>query len=159
MTVLAVVKDGEELVEKAQEIAVFDGDVCLAAAMVQEEGLFFLTIPGDRTVTNRLAVYAVIDGEIVETSTSLYFGEDTTLGDFDKPFAITLEGTTAIDRMLADGNYCRMQIVDLSGRVFYSGTTSKFNELNLADGQYIFEFFTNDGQAVCYKQIIRRIAK
>ena len=159
MTVLAVVKDGEELVEKAQEIAVFDGDVCLATAMVQEEGLFFLTIPGDGTVINRLVVYAVIDGEIVETSTSLYFGEDTTLGDFDKPFAITLEGTTAIDKMLADGNYCRMQIVDLSGRVFYSGTTSEFNELNLADGQYIFEFFTNDGQAVCYKQIIRRIAK
>jgi hypothetical protein len=50
-----------------------------------------------------------------------------------------------------------MQVVDLSGRVYYSGTVADFNENDLVDGQYIFEFITADGQVVCYKKYIRRI--
>ena len=129
MTVLAVVEE-EDFVGNVQEIAVFDGNVCLASAMVQEDGYFFLTIPGNSTVTNRLSLLAVVDGNIVKTSTSLYFSEDATFGDFDSPFVVTFAGTTSIDQMLATDNYCRMQVVDLGGRVVYSGTPDEFNEID-----------------------------
>ncbi|MBR5456512.1 MAG: hypothetical protein IKU76_06140 [Bacteroidaceae bacterium] len=159
MTVLAVVKDGDEILENVQEIAVFDGAVCLASTTMENDGFFYLTIPGDKTVTSRLTIVAVIDGNIVETSTSFYFVEDATLGDFDAPFAVTVGNATTIGKMLAEGDYCRMQIVDLNGRVLYSGATTDFNENDLHDGQYIFEFFTTEGQIVCYKQLIRRITE
>jgi hypothetical protein len=126
---------------------------------MESDGFFYLTIPGDKTVTSRLTIVAVIDGNIVETATSLYFGEDATLGDFDAPFAVTVGNPTAIGKMLAEGDYCRMQVVDLNGRVFYAGNVADFDENNLNDGQYIFEFFTTEGQVVCYKQLIRRITE
>ena len=159
MTMLAVVKDGDEILENAQEIAVFNGAVCLASTTMENDGFFYLTIPGDKTVTSRLTIVAVIDGNIVETSTSFYFVEDAILGDFDAPFAVTVGNATTIGKMLAEGDYCRLQVIDLNGRVFYAGSVADFNENDLHDGQYIFEFFTADGQVVCYKQLIRRIAE
>ena len=159
MTVLVIVKDGDEVLENVQEIAVFDGAVCLASATMESDGFFYLTIPGDKTVTNRLTIVAVIDGNIVETSTSLYFGEDATFGNYDAPFAVTVGNPTAIGKMLAEGDYCRMQVVDLNGRVYYTGSVADFDENDLNDGQYIFEFFTADGRVVCYKQLIRRFAE
>ena len=159
MTLLAVVKDGDDILENVQEVAVFNGTVCLATATMEEDGFFYLTIPGNKAVTDRLSLVAVIDGNIVETSTSLYFGEDVTLGDYDAPFEVTLGHSTAIGRMLTDESYIRMQVVDLSGRVLYAGAPADFNENELKDGQYIFEFFTADGRAVCYKQLIRRLAE
>lgn len=159
MTMLAVVKDGDEILENAQEIAVFNGAVCLASTTMENDGFFYLTIPGDKTVTSRLTIVAVIDGNIVETSTSFYFVEDAILGDFDAPFAVTVGNATTIGKMLAEGDYCRMQVVDLNGRVYYTGAVADFDENSLNDGQYIFEFFTADGQVVCYKQLIRRIAE
>ena len=159
MTVLAVVKDGDEILENAQEIAVFDGAVCLASTTMENDGFFYLTIPGDKTVTSRLTIVAVIDGNIVETSTSFYFVEDAILGDFDAPFAVTVGNATTIGKMLAEGDYCRLQVVDLNGRVFYAGSVADFDENNLNDGQYIFEFFAADGQVVCYKRLIKRVTE
>lgn len=159
MTLLAVVDEENGAIDGAQEIAVFDGAVCLAKASLQEDGFFYLTIPGDRTLTSRLVVYAVADGEITETSTSLYFAEDATLGDYDNPFKITAGEATSIDKLIAQGNYSRMQVADLSGRIYYSGTPEEFDGNRLLDGQYIFEFITAEGETVCYKQLIRRFAE
>ena len=159
MTVLAVVMENDVILEKAQEIAVFDGAVCMASTFVESDGYFYLTIPGDKSITDKLTIYAVVDGEMIETSTSLYFDEDATFGNYDAPFAVRIGETTAIDKLLADGNYVSMQVVDLSGRVLYSGATTAFDENGLHDGQYIFEFFTEDGQIVCYKQLIRRLTE
>ena len=159
MTVLAMVKKGDELIENVQEIAVFDGAVCLASATVESDGFFYLTIPGDKSVTSRLTIVAVVEGNIVETATSLYFGEDATFGNYDEPFEVSLGHPTAIGKMLAEGNCERMQVVDLSGRVYYTGTTAGFDINNLNDGQYIFEFFTNEGQVICYKQLIRKVTE
>ena len=159
MTLLAVVMEGDAILEKVQEIAVFDGTVCMASTFVENDGYFYLTIPGDKTVADRLTVYAVVDGVMVETATSLYFGEDATFGNYDAPFIVRVGESTTISKLLADGNYVSMQVVDLSGRVLYSGATANFNENDLHDGQYIFEFFTEDGQIVCYKQLIRRLTE
>jgi hypothetical protein len=133
--------------------------VCLATTTVESDGFFYLTIPGDKSVIGRLNIVAVVDGNIVETATSLYFGEDATFGNYDEPFEVSLGHPTAIGKMLAEGNCERMQVVDLSGRVYYTGTTAGFDINNLNDGQYIFEFFTNEGQVICYKQLIRRVTE
>jgi hypothetical protein len=159
MTVLAVVMEGDAILERAQEIAVFDGATCMASAFMENDGYFYLTVPGDKTVADRLTVYAVVDGVMVETATSMYFGEDAIFGDYDAPFIVRVGESTAISKLLADGNYVGMQVVDLSGRVLYSGATTDFNENDLHDGQYIFEFFTEDGQIVCYKQLIKRFTE
>ena len=159
MTILAVVMEGDAILERAQEIAVFDGATCMASAFMENDGYFYLTVPGDKTVADRLTVYAVVDGVMVETATSLYFGEDAIFGDYDAPFIVRVGESTAISKLLADGNYVGMQVVDLSGRVLYSGATADFDENDLHDGQYIFEFFTEDGQIVCYKQMIKRLVE
>ena len=159
MTILAIVKENGEVLGNVQEIAVFNGNNCIAATRASEDGYFYLTVPGDRSVTERLTIIAVIDGNIVESSTSLYFGEDIVLGDYDNPFAITVGETTDIDKMLAEGEYVRMQVVSMNGRIFYTGSTANFNENTLNDGQYIFEFFNKEGQAVCYKRLIKRSAE
>ena len=159
MTILAVVMEGDAILERAQEIAVFDGATCMASAFKENDGYFYLTVPGDKTVADRLTVYAVVDGVMVETATSMYFGEDAIFGDYDAPFIVRVGESTAISKLLADGNYVGMQVVDLSGRVLYSGATADFDENDLHDGQYIFEFFTEDGQIVCYKQMIRRLVE
>ena len=110
-------------------------------------------------MTGRLTILAVINGNIVETSTSLYFTEDATIGDFDNPFTITVGKPTAIERIMAEGNCKRMQVIDLGGRVFYSGSVAGFDKNSLNEGQYIFEFFTNDGEVICYKQLIRKVTE
>ena len=159
MTILAVVMEGDAILERAQEIAVFDVATCMASAFMENDGYFYLTVPGDKTVADRLTVYAVVDGVMVETATSMYFGEDAIFGDYDAPFIVRVGESTAISKLLADGNYVGMQVVDLSGRVLYSGATADFDENDLHDGQYIFEFFTEDGQIVCYKQMIKRLVE
>jgi hypothetical protein len=156
MTVLAIVKDGDDLVSNAQEIAVFDGATCLASAMKQEDGFFYLTIPGDKTINNLLRMYVVVNDEVLETSTQIAFNADATLGDFDNPFVVTLGYATAIGQMLTTNNYSLLRVVDVSGRIVYSGLPSDFEKEGLNDGVYIFELVTPDGQAVHYKQLIQK---
>jgi hypothetical protein len=156
MTVLAIVKDGDDLVSNAQEIAVFDGAKCLASAMKQEDGFFYLTIPGDKTINNPLRMYVVVNDEVLETSTQIAFNADATLGDFDNPFVVTLGYATAIGQMLTTNNYSLLRVVDVSGRIVYSGIPSDFDKEGLNDGVYIFELVTPDGQAVHYKQLIQK---
>ena len=156
MTVLAIVKDGDNLVSNAQEIAVFDGAKCLASAMKQEDGFFYLTIPGDKTINNLLRMYVVVNDEVLETSTQIAFNADATLGDFDNPFVVTLGYATAIGQMLTTHNYSLLRVVDVSGRIVYSGIPSDFEKEGLNDGVYIFELVTPDGQAVHYKQLIKK---
>ena len=156
MTVLAIVKDGGEVVKNAQEVAVFNGSVCLASATVESDGFFYLTIPGDKTMKEKLDMYVVVGGEVIKTSTSLYFGEDATYGDYDNPFVVTLGYATAIDQMLTTNNYSLLRVVDVCGRIVYSGIPSDFDKEGLNDGVYIFELVTPDGQAVHYKQLIKK---
>lgn len=159
MTVLAIVKDGEEVVKNAQEVAVFNGSVCLAAATVESDGFFYLTIPGDKTLKEKLSVYVVVDGEVIKTSTSLYFAEDATYGNFDNPMVIALGEETSITNILASGNYDKLQVLDLTGRMLYDGAPAGFNEALLGEGVYIFTLFTPEGESVSYKQFVSKTTK
>jgi hypothetical protein len=131
----------------------------MASAFKESDGYFYLTIPGDKNITDKLTMYVVVDGKVIESSTLFYFDEDATFGNYDAPFAVRIGEATAIDKLLAEGDYVSMQVVDLNGRVLYSGATTDFDENDLHDGQYIFEFFTEEGQIVCYKQMIRQLTE
>jgi hypothetical protein len=159
MTVLAIVKDGEDVIKNAQEVAVFNGSVCLATATVENDGYFYITIPGDKALTGKLALYVVVDGEVIKTSTSLYFGEDATYGDFDNPLLIALGEETSITNILENGNYTKLQVLDLTGRVLYNDAPAGFNEMLLGEGVYIFTLFTAEGESVSYKQFVNMNAK
>ena len=159
MTVLAIVKDGEEVVKNVQEVAVFNGSVCLAAATVESDGFFYLTIPGDKTLKEKLSVYVVVDGEVMKTSTSFYFDEDATYGDYDNPLLIAIGKETSISSILADGNYDKLQVLDLTGRMLYDGAPAGFNEALLGEGVYIFTLFTPEGESVSYKQFVNKTTK
>ena len=159
MTVLAIVKDGGEVVKNAQEVAVFNGSVCLASATVESDGFFYITVPGDKTLKEKLSVYVVVDGEVMKTSTSLYFGEDATYGDFDNPLLIAIGEETLISSILADGNYDKLQVVDLTGRIFYDGTPAGFSDTMLGEGVYIFTLLTPEGTSVSYKQFVSKTTK
>ena len=159
MTVLAIVKDGEEVVKNVQEVAVFNGSVCLAAATVESDGFFYITVPGDKTLKEKLSVYVVVEGEVMKTSTSLYFGEDATYGDFDNPLLIAIGEETSISSILADGNYDKLQVVDLTGRIFYDGTPAGFSDTMLGEGVYIFTLLTPEGESVSYKQFVNKTTK
>ena len=159
MTVLAIVKDGGEVVKNAQEVAVFKGSVCLASATVESDGFFYITVPGDKTLKEKLSVYVVVDGEVMKTSTSLYFGEDATYGDFDNPLLIAIGAETSISSILADGNYDKLQVVDLTGRILYDGTPAGFSDTMLGEGVYIFTLLTPEGTSVSYKQFVSKTTK
>ena len=159
MTVLAIVKDGEEVVKNVQEVAVFNGSVCLAAATAESDGFFYLTIPGDKTLKEKLSVYVVVDGEVMKTSTSFYFDEDATYGDYDNPLLIAIGKETSISSILADGNYDKLQVLDLTGRMLYDGAPAGFNEALLGEGVYIFTLFTPEGESVSYKQFVNKTTK
>ena len=147
------------MVKNAQEVAVFNGSVCLASATVESDGIFYLTIPGDKTLNERLALYVVVEGEVIKTSTSLYFGEDATYGNFDNPMLIALGEETSITNILASGNYDKLQVVDLTGRIFYDGTPAGFSDTMLGEGVYIFTLLTPEGESVSYKQFVNKTTK
>jgi hypothetical protein len=159
MTVLAIVKNGDEVLKNAQEVAVFNGSVCLASATVESDGFFYLTIPGDKTMKEKLDMYVVVDGEVIKTSTSLYFGEDATYGDYDNPMLIALGEATSITNILASGNYDKLQVHGLTGRMLYNGAPAGLNEAILGEGVYIFTLFTPEGESVSYKQFVNKTTK
>ena len=109
----------------------------------------------DKTISNQLRMYVVVNDEVLETSTQIAFNEDATLGDLDNPFVVTLGYATAIGQMLTTNNYSLLRVVDVSGRIVYSGIPSDFDKEGLNDGVYIFELVTPDGQSVHYKQLIQ----
>ena len=99
---------------------------------------------------------SLFNNEVLETSTQIAFNADATLGDFDSPFAVKLGNATAIGQLLTTNNYNLLRVVDVSGRIVYSGLPSDFDKADLNDGVYIFELVTPDGQAVHYKQLIQK---
>ncbi len=93
MTLTAVVLDGEQVVEDA-EVGIFAGDECRAAAF-GEDGLWFLTIPGDKTETLSIQV-ATGDRQQV-TGGELTYIEDAMIGTVDEPYIIQIGQSTGLE--------------------------------------------------------------
>lgn len=96
MTVTAVVLDGDQVVTNA-EVGIFAGDECRASAFA-EDGLWFLTIPGDKT--ELLTIKVATDNPsstIHQKPNTLTYVEDAMIGTIAEPYIIQIGDDSAID--------------------------------------------------------------
>ncbi len=128
MTMIAIVKNGEERIMEA-EVGVFAGDECRGAITLNSDGIAFLNIHGEG-YDQKLTFKAMVAGELFEVDLNLTFVEDAMYGTMDAPYVIQLDGTTALEEVTFEslGN---ARIYSPTGA--YVGTASD----NLPQGVYI----------------------
>ena len=94
------------------ELGVFADGECRAAAMTNEKGVAYLTIPGDDAAVLTFKV-AVGDKE-ADAAESVTYEVDAVYGSPKHPFVIDLSGATEIEIVESDDE--RVEIYDLQGR-------------------------------------------
>ncbi|MFI3296223.1 MAG: LamG-like jellyroll fold domain-containing protein [bacterium] len=95
MTMVAVVKNGT-IVETTAEVGVFAGEECRESQMSGNDGLVYLTIPGDDVTS--LTFKVAIDNQIYTVDQLLSFNNNDHYGSVDIPYEIQLSPTeTGVD--------------------------------------------------------------
>ncbi|MCR4916175.1 MAG: LamG domain-containing protein [Prevotella sp.] len=110
MTVIARVMTGGQPAS-GMEVGVFAGEECRAAGISNDEGLVFLTIPGD--ARTQLA-FRMADGDTsVDCDATLEYTSNAITGTLDEPFILNalLTGISNLNSDTADS-----EIYDLQGR-------------------------------------------
>ncbi|MCR4613674.1 MAG: LamG domain-containing protein [Bacteroidaceae bacterium] len=102
------------------ELGVFAGDECRAAARTNEDGIAFITIPGDEATM--LTFKVVINEELIDAPQTVDYEVDGVYGSPMYPLVIDLSGATGIWRLAGDGNDA---VYDLQGRKIVNGESSK----------------------------------
>jgi hypothetical protein len=105
------------------EVAAFAGDECRTATVTNEEGIAFLTIPGDETC--ELTFKVAVAGEVVDAPLTLTYETDAIYGTPKHPVVMNLGDVNGIREMLNDNGI--ESIYDLSGRKMFNGQRSSFN--------------------------------
>ena len=105
-----VVANGQPL--RQVELAAFAGDECRTAAMTDDEGNAYLTIPGDETC--ELTFKVAVGDELVNVPLTLTYETDAIYGSPKHPVMIDLGEMTGIYEILNGTN--GETIYDLSGR-------------------------------------------
>lgn len=93
------------------ELGVFADDECRTAALSDNEGMAYLTIPGDDNVTLTFKVF--IGDEVFESPKTINYEVDGIFGTPDNPIIIDLDNATLINSVQADDS---QSVYDLSGR-------------------------------------------
>ena len=94
------------------EVAAFVGDECRTATFTNEEGIAFLTIPGDETCG--LTFKVAVAGEVVDAPLTFTYETDAIYGTPKHPVVMNLGDINGIREMLNDNGIG--SIYDLSGR-------------------------------------------
>lgn len=94
------------------EVAAFAGDECRTAAFTNDEGIAFLTIPGDEPC--ELTFKVAVDGKVVVAPLTLTYETDAIYGTPKHPVVMNLGDANGIREMLYDNGI--ESIYDLSGR-------------------------------------------
>ena len=94
------------------ELAVFAGDECRTAAQTNDEGIAYITIPGDETC--ELTFKAVVGGEVLSLPLTLTYETDAIYGTPQHPMVIDIGDASGIWEIPV-GNGIE-SIYDLSGR-------------------------------------------
>ena len=113
MTVIAqVIQDG--LPASGVEVGVFAGEECRAAGISNDEGLVFLTIPGDgRTQLS----FRIADGDTpVDCDVTLEYASNAIMGTIDEPVILNALLTGISD---VNGDTAGSELYDLQGRRVY----------------------------------------
>jgi hypothetical protein len=101
------------------ELGVFADDECRAAVRTNEDGIAYLTIPGDDVT---LLTFKIVFGEeIIDAPQSVEYEVDGVYGSPQNPLVIDLNGATGIWTMAGDQN---APVYDLQGRMVRNGESS-----------------------------------
>ena len=101
------------------ELGVFADDECRAAVRTNEDGIAYLTIPGDDVTL--LTFKIVLGEEIIDAPQSVEYEVDGVYGSPQNPLVIDLNGATGIWTMAGDQN---APVYDLQGRMVRNGESS-----------------------------------
>ena len=133
MVLIAQVVSGDVPVEGV-ELGVFAGEECREAAITDENGMVYITIPGDKPC--ELTFRTAINGQwSMVNSQSITYETDAVIGKPSAPFVIDLTATTGISAALNDnGKMTNNNVYDLQGRKIDNST---FTNRKLNKGIYI----------------------
>ena len=112
-----VVADGQPV--SGLELGVFAGDECREAAVTDERGMIYITIPGDETCT---LTFRVSDGnsQISTLNAQITYETDAVIGTPKVPFIIDLANATGIksicDLQIDNSRFDTDAVYDLQGR-------------------------------------------
>ncbi len=120
------------------ELGVFVDDECRAASLTDDEGIAFLTIPGDDEAT--LTFKVAIGDQVVDTNTTINFEVDGVYGSPKHPIVIDLSELTGIREIFGDSS--NASVYDLQGRKIRLDDNSQ----RLSKGVYII-----NGQKITVK--------
>ena len=93
MVVIAQVVCGSEPVANA-EVGIFAGDECREAAVTDDRGMIYVTVPGNEPT--QLSFVIVTDGKTIEAAETITYENDAVCGTPRTPFIIDLGNATAI---------------------------------------------------------------
>lgn len=111
------------------ELGVFADEECRTASVTNDEGIAFLTIPGDDEAT--LTFKVAIGNQIVDAETTVNFEVDGVYGSPKHPLIIDLSELTGIWEILGDSR--NASVYDLQGRKIRLDDNSQ----RLSKGVYI----------------------
>lgn len=136
MTMVAVVKNGDELIENAQVTVYANGEVRGMSTDAVKDGKHFLTIGGNAAEADLLTFVVATDNNVYYLNQTAMFHADANIGTMSSPLVLQLgdvTGIRSIDVMTNRGDY-----YDMQGR--------KVNNAHVKKGIYI-----NNGQKMVVK--------
>ncbi|MBR0502164.1 MAG: T9SS type A sorting domain-containing protein [Paludibacteraceae bacterium] len=170
MTIVAVVKDGHDVLNDVQ-IGIFDAKgKCRAAAATDENSLAFLTVMGGESA-DALTIKVIYNGFEYVLDQDLVYADDATLGTLSNPYIIqlnpvdansdVLNGSISVYPTLVETslnvkaeslNVTSYSISDISGRIMMGGEVSSseftINVSALTQGAYILVMETENGTVI-----------
>ncbi len=156
MTMIAVVMNGDEVVENAQ-VSVYDGaELRAISTEAVKNGRHFLTIGGTAGEADALTfVISSEDGDFVATET-VTFKADAHYGTMAEPFVLQLSEATGIDMAQGGINIKSINLYDGSGRMVRSTEHpsrlyTKNDLKNLPAGVYYQQVTFANGQTIVQK--------
>lgn len=112
------------------EFGVFADGECRTVAMTDEEGIAYLTIPGDEAT--QLTFKVVKGAEVFDAKEVIIYETDGIYGTPSNPFVVTLGDTTGIETMTIDGS--DDSVYDLQGRKISDGSVER-KGIRIVNGQ------------------------
>lgn len=131
MTIIAVVKDGDEIVENAN-VSIFAGaELRGRSVKAVKDGAHFITIGGQKDDNDMLTfVVETEDGEHLLNQSDVFVA-DAHKGSIDNPYVLQLNEATGIDVTSAGVEVKSVVLYDGSGRVIVSDAKKVFTKEDL----------------------------
>jgi hypothetical protein len=156
MTMIAVVKNGDELIENAQ-VSVYAGtELCALSTEAEADGLHFLTIGGTAGQPDALTfIVSTEDGDYVTTAAAT-FQANAHYGTLEQPYVLQLGDATGIDFAQGGASIKSILLFDGSGRMVRSterpsNLYTKKDLKSLPAGVYYQQVTFSNGQTIVQK--------